>query len=273
MKHSESEPVSPNQIILLKLLDSYLESTEVDVDGCGKRELASTLSAAFCQLSTWACEAIRGALGLASPPSSKETQGAADWEVVNAADGSERGQEVRGDGETNRVDAAENDDKGKGRASTDTVGPLREIDPLLPKACEALVLVTQCTVSIALDARPSDARRHEHERGRQLRDDESGWVTEDDQENEVTGLEVRSMVNDAVAPNGQGLIECLIGSFPCCIPFAWRLIRGLIFALGTTRTAPLGGSLPASHQLWQAGARPWTAVARHNEPDGGCQRS
>jgi hypothetical protein len=87
-EHSASEPVTPNQIILLKLLDSYLQSTEVEVDGSGKRELTWMLSAACCHLAIWPCKALRRALGIASPSPRK---GTTDEEVVvgEAEEGSE----------------------------------------------------------------------------------------------------------------------------------------------------------------------------------------
>jgi ataxin-10 len=83
---------------------------------------------------------------------------------------------------------------------------LQEIDPLLPKVSEALVLVTQCIISLALDA-------CENVEGRvgELGEDESGWIDEDEKSDEVTGMEVRRIISEAMGKDGKGFVERLIG--------------------------------------------------------------
>ncbi|KAF9074916.1 spinocerebellar ataxia type 10 protein domain-containing protein [Rhodocollybia butyracea] len=98
-----NETVTPHQTTLLKLLDSYLQSTPEANSRIAKidTELCPMLSNLFFSLSSYAQIAIRKSLG--SEPNKSEA-----------------------------------------------FNPPAELDVLLPKVCEALVLVTQCIVTIVL---------------------------------------------------------------------------------------------------------------------------
>ncbi|KAJ3893332.1 spinocerebellar ataxia type 10 protein domain-containing protein [Lentinula edodes] len=111
------EIVTPHQTTLLKLLDSYLQSTPVSSPGTQSRimkthvKLCPMLSNLFFSLSTYAQTAMRRSL-LSS-----------DSNVVP----------------DHSIDV-------------DVQGPPAELDVLLPKVCEALVLTAQCIITITLAA-------------------------------------------------------------------------------------------------------------------------
>lgn len=65
--------------------------------------------------------------------------------------------------------------------------PLQELDMILPKVCEALVLITQCIVTIAL-----------------LLEDSSASIPS-------SAATVQDTLNEMRSPSGQGLVESLIG--------------------------------------------------------------
>jgi ataxin-10 len=115
------EIVTPHQTTLLKLVDSYLQSHTVSQGGAGLAEICAQLlpllSRVFFAQTQYSRTAVRGALGL-------------------------RGMETA-------PDVLETFDR-----MTPTRGEpsLAELDVMLPKVCEALVLVTQCIISIALRA-------------------------------------------------------------------------------------------------------------------------
>jgi ataxin-10 len=67
--------------------------------------------------------------------------------------------------------------------------PPQELDLLLPKVCEALVLITQCIVTIALDA--------------EEKIDDSRSMRVDNQ--------FKTFFNDTRSDGGDGLIESLLG--------------------------------------------------------------
>ncbi|KAJ4000874.1 spinocerebellar ataxia type 10 protein domain-containing protein [Lentinula boryana] len=109
------EIVTPHQTTLLKLLDSYLQSTPVSSPGTKSRitkthaRLCPMLSSLFFSLSTYAQTAIRKSL----------RSSVSDYK------------------------------------SDDTHSPPAELDVLLPKVCEALVLTAQCIITIILAAHGS----------------------------------------------------------------------------------------------------------------------
>ncbi|KAH7872988.1 spinocerebellar ataxia type 10 protein domain-containing protein [Lentinula edodes] len=111
------EIVTPHQTTLLKLLDSYLQSTPVSSPGTQSRitkthvKLCPMLSNLFFSLSTYAQTAMRRSL-LPSVPNAVQ-----DHSIV-----------------------------------VDVQGPPAQLDVLLPKVCEALVLTAQCIITITLAA-------------------------------------------------------------------------------------------------------------------------
>jgi hypothetical protein len=173
---SKDEVITPHQTTLLKLVDSYLQSTSSLVSV--HAELAPLFSSIFFKLSGYANEAIRKSLDLGS---------------------GKRGLDV----------------------PTDEV-ELVELDVMLPKVCGALVLVTQCIVSVTLPRQGKGETKDEAEGkdgfdGKQSKsgwvDDEvetSGWIHEEDEENWGRG-DLRSAMNEARDSQGVGLVEVLIG--------------------------------------------------------------
>lgn len=74
--------------------------------------------------------------------------------------------------------------------------PPHELDLLLPKVCEALVLVTQCIITITLDEAEGDDDEDDA--------DASMWVDSE-------GNELRAQFNEARSGAGEGLAESLLG--------------------------------------------------------------
>ncbi|PSS31029.1 hypothetical protein PHLCEN_2v2442 [Hermanssonia centrifuga] len=76
--------------------------------------------------------------------------------------------------------------------------PLEELDLLLPKICEALVLVSQCLISLTLysEERFSAAGTCAGKEPKLRRFEEH----------------LKDYVNDSMSPAGEGSIECLIGA-------------------------------------------------------------
>ncbi|KII85837.1 hypothetical protein PLICRDRAFT_114924 [Plicaturopsis crispa FD-325 SS-3] len=141
----QDEIITPHQTTLLKLLDSYLQSTpEISPEQLEIHSgLNPMLSSQFFALSSYAQRAIERAL--ASDPSSPATPTAASAQQ-----------------------------------------PLQELDMILPKVCEALVLITQCIVTIAL-----------------LLEDSSASIPS-------SAATVQDTLNEMRSPSGQGLVESLI---------------------------------------------------------------
>jgi hypothetical protein len=98
-----------------------------------------------------------------------------------------------------------------------------ELDPMLPGVCEALVLVTQCVVSLTLD----DELERPGREGRSMEGEDlrSGWIDDDAEvgkPNERSSRELRMMINEVKRQKGDGVIEYLICGFLSllyCRPF------------------------------------------------------
>jgi hypothetical protein len=121
-----------------------------------------------------------------------------------------------------------------------------ELNVLLPKVCEAIVLVTLCFVSMTLDADASADSSPLQTPGRLERNqaggDEISMTTEDDQKrNGRDGyLDARRALVDAVS-GGEGLIERLIGSFFLRVPFCCfgaTVLVSICFPLVSRRPQP-----------------------------------
>lgn len=147
---SGGEIIAPHQTTLLKLLDSYLQSSE---ESMIPGQLCSMLSETFFGLSSYAQEAIRRALGPTINGPRISSPKIVNVEVISPP-----------------------------------TTPLHELDLLLPKVCEALVLVIQCIITITL----ADE------------DDAAVWV-----DNE--GKELKTVFNGVLSERGEGLVESLLG--------------------------------------------------------------
>jgi len=131
----EGEVIAPHQTTLLKLLDSYLQSSQTCPMHC---DMCHMLSGIFFRLSSYSQSAIRRAIG---PEQSEPLNG------------------------TNELP--------------------QELDLLLPKTCEALVLATQCIVKISLLS-------------------EEQWNTD------PSAVDLRAIFRDSTSVDGQGTAESVI---------------------------------------------------------------
>lgn len=124
------EIVTPHQTTLLKLVDSYLQSTQTGIPTAAPKtsrileKLSPMLAECFFALSAYAQRAVRRSLGISS---STSVTGQKTKDPVPA--------------QTPTTDAG----------STTAIQPPAELDVMLPKVCEALVLVTQCIITITLE--------------------------------------------------------------------------------------------------------------------------
>ncbi|CDO75817.1 hypothetical protein BN946_scf184951.g15 [Trametes cinnabarina] len=128
----DDEVVTPHQTTLLKLVDSYLHGSQRAHEvalarrpGTDRGSLFDVLTEAFMALASYTQNAIKGALasGGSSPATNSEATAST-------------GVEAQG------------------------TGPLQNLDLLLPKVCEALVLVTQCLTTVALRAEEAATARN-----------------------------------------------------------------------------------------------------------------
>jgi ataxin-10 len=108
------EIIAPHQTTLLKLLDSYLQSSK---ESTIHRQLCPMLSETFFTMMEYAQHAIRRALG----PNASDGPSSGLSGIVNI--------EVTSEG----------------------TAPPQNLDLFLPKVCEALVLITQCIATITLE--------------------------------------------------------------------------------------------------------------------------
>ena len=132
------EIVTPHQTTLLKLVDSYLASAQQDPIASRISEilkihesLGNFLTKRFFSLSSYSQRSISRALGT-QPTTSKRNSPSEPMESASI--------------QSEPLLSA---------SSTSTVFPLpppADLDAKLPKVCEALVLVTQCIVTISLEA-------------------------------------------------------------------------------------------------------------------------
>ncbi|EEB94131.1 hypothetical protein MPER_07104, partial [Moniliophthora perniciosa FA553] len=123
------EIVTPHQTTLMKIVDSYLQSSPNGYPNSSPKipkthmKLIPMLANCFTSLSAYAQNAIRRALR--PSPSEVESPTSATFNP--------------------------------------SAGPPAELDVMLPKVCETLVLVTQCIVSIILISRGTDSKPTEAE--------------------------------------------------------------------------------------------------------------
>lgn len=131
----EGEVIAQHQTTLLKLLDSYLQSSQICPIHC---DMCPMLSEIFFSLSSYSQSAIARAI---NPTSSESLDG--------------------------------------------SIEHLQELDLLLPKTCEALVLATQCIVKISL-------------------------LSEDQRTVDSSAVDLRAIFRDASSTDGQGIAESII---------------------------------------------------------------
>ena len=171
---STAEIVTPHQTTLLKLLDAYLQPSNFGHISAPRQhlsQLCQLIVEQFFSLADYTQQSIQRALGSyksRSAPLNSKISGGASVHPPTAA-------------------------------TKSAAHPLEELDLLLPKVCEALVLVTQCLISLALFS----------EEGRNSRNvllhPEGGPA--------ISVVNFREFVNSAFSVQGPGFIECLVGSY------------------------------------------------------------
>ncbi|KAF9462934.1 spinocerebellar ataxia type 10 protein domain-containing protein [Collybia nuda] len=162
----QDEIITPHQTTLLKIVDSYLQSIQMSAATTPKtikihRKLSPMLARIFFALSGYAQEAVERALRPTSSISSNQLNSTSMLESVVET------------------------------ASTKPPPPPAELDVMLPKVCEALVLVTQCIVTIAIEA---DEQRSSRDQNVPLSDFEP---------------DLKEFFNEARSSEC-GIVECLI---------------------------------------------------------------
>ncbi|KAJ3517733.1 hypothetical protein NLJ89_g323 [Agrocybe chaxingu] len=150
----KGEIVTPHQTTLLKLVDSYLQSTQLGTASIQIPDILQTheslgpfLAKRFFSLSEYAQAAIHRALGMDPTP-----------RTTNRSDES-----ATTSGSSDSISSSGPLSAASSSASTtpDSPPPPKELDVMLPKVCEALVLLTQCIITICLEAEEQQMRLEE----------------------------------------------------------------------------------------------------------------
>lgn len=151
---SRDEIVTPHQTTLLKLVDSYLQANQVQPTSTDPpvilhthETIGSFMAKRLFVLSEYAQRAMQRSLGMVPPP---------------------RHVDVSNDHATERTssDSASSSEPSPiwspSEQTSAASSPFpQELDVMLPKVCEALVLVAQCIVTVALEAEEQQARINE----------------------------------------------------------------------------------------------------------------
>ncbi|EPQ56458.1 hypothetical protein GLOTRDRAFT_138184 [Gloeophyllum trabeum ATCC 11539] len=131
----QDEIVTPHQTTLLKLLDAYLQSSTGVQSVWLHRHLTPLLLSTFSALSDYTQNAVRKALGPTTGIASASEASVSRYAAPVSPTSSEHGHQE------------------SFRLAQQT--PLQELDLLLPKVSEALVLVSQCLITVTLAASTS----------------------------------------------------------------------------------------------------------------------
>ncbi|KAI0658023.1 spinocerebellar ataxia type 10 protein domain-containing protein [Cubamyces menziesii] len=186
------EVITPHQTTLLKLIDSYLHGSQRAHElalsrrpGADRSSLFDVLTETFLALSSYTQNAIQHSLASGDPTPARS--------------------------ENHRVspDAQE---------QSDASPPLQNLDLLLPKVCEALVLVTECLTTVALRAEEAatDAGRPR-----------ISSAIETSVNTSVSGQpSPKDLLVAATASSGQGLVESLVETLRLVDVFVPRITYG-----------------------------------------------
>jgi hypothetical protein len=109
------------------------------------------------------------------------------------------------------------------KLNSEVTTPPQELDLLLPKVCEALVLITQCIITITLED-----------------DDDDASILVDQQVDEF-----KTFFNEARSDRGDGLIECLLGFLVLSMAYLYTYTN-------SNRSSASTRPFSSSNQLWQA---------------------
>ncbi|RDX48254.1 hypothetical protein OH76DRAFT_1484158 [Lentinus brumalis] len=207
----EEEPITPHQTTLLKVLDSYLHSekhpepvalSSPRQPGARPEHLLDMLTETWMSLATYAQGALKRALG------SQDTLPADASGAATASSEGESTPPSEGSTETMSMNTPHVSDQGN-RESGIAVSQLHEIDLLLPKVCEALVLVTQCLTTIALRAEEAGSTRPTSAGG-------------------LASPSPRTFMVAASTSTGQGFVECLVETLRLIDLFVPRITYGKV---------------------------------------------
>ncbi|CCM05403.1 uncharacterized protein FIBRA_07619 [Fibroporia radiculosa] len=201
----DDEVITPQQTTMLKLLDSYLQHIPHDIalsnletnQGVGNSAIAM-LTYAFFSLSTFAREAMQRALGTTIPKGERHSDEAG---FNSESDSSQEPQS------------------------------LQELDLLLPKVCEALVLVTQCVISLTLSAEGAGAISN------------SPSIT-------PLKMTLKAFLTGVTSTGGEGLVESLIETLHLLDIFVPRITFGRVVQrtnLGNIQNGEKAGETTASN--------------------------
>ena len=160
------EIVTPHQTTLLKLVDSYLESTPMNTRVVEilkiHESLGTFLLRRFFSLSSYSQQSIARALGTQptttkrKASTSSELMERASIQSIARAPGAQPTTTKRKTSISSEpMERASIRSEPLSASSSSTVFPSlppAELDAQLPKVCEALVLITQCIVTISLEA-------------------------------------------------------------------------------------------------------------------------
>ncbi|KAI0644173.1 spinocerebellar ataxia type 10 protein domain-containing protein [Trametes meyenii] len=203
----EDEVVTPHQTTLLKLVDSYLYASqhahEVALPrqpGAAGGSLFDVLTRTFFELSSYTQQSIQRAIASEgpSPAGPQETEASPNLSPTSGA-------------------------------LSDEVSPLQNLDLLLPKVCEALVLVTQCLAMVALRAEEATAARQGGEPAH----------------SKLVQSSPKDVLVAATASTGQGFVESLIETLRLVDAFVPRITYG---KLVKRPLAPAGADVETSAQ-------------------------
>ncbi|OSX62386.1 hypothetical protein POSPLADRAFT_1056980 [Postia placenta MAD-698-R-SB12] len=203
----DEEVITPHQTTLLKILDSYLQTSPSDQQAHISGTLVQMLISIFFTLSTYAQEAIQRSLG---PGNADDHESPIETVTTPLSNG------------LNHSDVSDT-----------PVAPaaLQELDLLLPKVCEALVLVAQSLTTLILRVEGS---------------------SKDGSSNEP-GTSAKQSVNAAASPSGEGLVESLVKTLRFLDIFVPRITFGKV----VERPAPPGSTAqPGSAQTSSAQSPP-----------------
>ncbi|KAI0731287.1 spinocerebellar ataxia type 10 protein domain-containing protein [Earliella scabrosa] len=217
----EGEAIAPHQTTLLKLLDSYLHTSDyADAvallsrqPSAGHGSLCDWLTWNFLAMSTYVQSSLRRTLGSQGPFSpdqlgSKPLNGEREAIPMSEA-----------------ATATMSMNTPRASSQADGTPPLLELDLLLAKVCEALVLVTQCLTTIALRA---------EEAAESLPTSASTNVVTAS----AASPSPRAIMVEAATTTGQGLVECLIDTLRLIDAFVPRITYGKVFQRPTAPVPP-----------------------------------
>ncbi|TCD71867.1 hypothetical protein EIP91_003210 [Steccherinum ochraceum] len=197
------EVVTPHQTTLLKLLDSYLHSTRRSKQAAGlSHALCDMLVSCFFTLSSNAQQSIRRAIGV----DANRIPSAGEFVATHPL------------GKGPNVGATQSGIAHDSHADGSSSSSLQEVDLILPKICEALILTTQCLISLTLQAEDDGKTIHGASAPVERREDV--LRTTDGSKS------LKEYVSIALSPSGGGFIETLIETLQLFDLFLPRITFG-----------------------------------------------